>query len=214
MAIKGLRIPYYGKYAYDPETNEVTYSEGGRIGKAVGYNTAINRSDNSYLYGDDFIAETAPGKFQNGDLSLTTTNLSQSVSLAILGAKVINITYGAGKSKETLVFDDDLKAPYLGFGIIEWHQVNDVDYFKAILLPKVFFNVPNDAATTQGESIAWQTPEIAGQLMRSDATNEKGKHPWKYVAQFDTAEAAAEFLRFMLGVPDEADDNEEEVPTP
>ena len=59
-----------------------------------------------------------------------------------------------------LVYDDDMKGTPKGFGIIETHQINDVDKFRAVILCKVTPSIPANSATTKGESIDWQTKEV------------------------------------------------------
>ena len=56
------------------------------------------------------------------------------------------------------------------------------------MLPKIKLNNPNDTFTTQGETIEWGTPEISGNIFRSDA----GKAPWKKVSSPMDSEADAE----------------------
>lgn len=199
MAIVGLRIPYSAKYGYDEITGTVTYSGGVKVGHAVEYSTTINRSDDNHLYGDDMIAETAKGKFQNGELTLITTEFTQEISKTLLGLKTISKTIG-GSEVEVTVYDDDAVSPDLGFGIIEWHQINNADQFRAVVLLRAYFNIPDDAATTQGESVEWQTPEITGAIMRSEINNSEEKHPWKYEAWFATADEADAFLQSILNI--------------
>ena len=58
------------------------------------------------------------------------------------------------------------------------------------------FAVPSDAATTQGESIEWQTAEISGTIMRDDSA----KHPWKKEATFTTEAQAEAYIKARLGI--------------
>ena len=75
-----------------------------------------------------------------------------------------------------------------------------VSKWRAIVLTKVKFAVPSDAANTQGETIEWQTPEISGTIMRDDSA----KHAWKKEATF-TSEAQAEaYIKARLGITAEA----------
>lgn len=202
MAIIGLSMPYFGKYNYDESTQTVAYSDGGNVGKAISYGVAVTKSEDIALFANDFIAEMAKGKFQSGLLTLGTSDLSQKLSRTILGAKKITITAG-GISAEAIVFDDDTESPYLGFGIIETHQVDGVSFCKAIILTKVNFVIPDDAATTQGETIEWQTKTITANVQRSDIVNSEQNHPWKYQTQFATKLEADAFLRAFFGVVDD-----------
>ncbi|MFQ7537660.1 MAG: phage tail protein, partial [Clostridium sp.] len=71
-----------------------------------------------------------------------------------------------------------------------------------VFLPKVFFNVPEQAATTKGESIEWQTPTITGTVMRSDLVDDKYEHPWMMDAWFQTRAEAALYLEYKCGKTD------------
>ena len=203
MALKGLSKPYCGEYSFDEETNTVKYSNGYACDKAISYGVSVESGDDNPLYANNGIAEDSKGTFVSGDLTLGTTDLPQGLSKKILGLKTITKTYGGGKSVEINVYDDDQKSPYLGFGIIEMHQINNADKYRAVVLCKVKFNVNGENASTKGESVEWTTPEIVAKITRSDevATDEAGmKHPWKYDAWFDSESEADEFLKAVLGV--------------
>ena len=75
-----------------------------------------------------------------------------------------------------------MSVPDLGFGIIIKKKVSGADKYRAVFFHKIKFNIPEDAATTQGETIEWQTPTIEGVIMRDDST----KHAWKSEATLDT----------------------------
>ena len=81
-----------------------------------------------------------------------------------------------------------------GFGIIEEHQIDDVDKYRGVILCKVSMNIPAEAATTRGERIDWQTKEIEGAISRSDENTANYKHPWKREAWFDSEEEAMEYI--------------------
>ena len=99
-------------------------------------------------------------------------------------------------SVKELIYDDDQATPYLGVGFIIKKIKGGVSKWRAIVLTKVKFAVPSDAANTQGETIEWQTPEISGTIMRDDSE----KHAWKKEATF-TSEAQAEaYIKARLGI--------------
>ena len=58
------------------------------------------------------------------------------------------------------------------------------------------FSVPADAATTQGESIEWQTPELSAVILRDDSAN----HAWKKEATFTTEAQAEAYIMARLGI--------------
>lgn len=200
MAIKGLAIPVFGEYNYNGAN--VTYTNGFVAGAAIEYGVKVEASDNNPLYGDDRIIENDYGKFNSGTLTLGTSDLDQYTSKRLLGLKEVQVQVGDIQVTE-LVSDDDMKQSPKGFGIIETHQINNVDMYRAVVLCKVTMNIPAEAATTQGESIDWQTKEVEGTIARSDEDTKNYKHPWKREAWFGTQEAALEYLKTVLNALDE-----------
>ena len=196
MATIGLSKPYYAIYA--EAGGVVSYSDGAVMGKATEANISIETTEDNNLYGDNGLAET-DRRFANGTLTLSTTDLSQEVSKAILGLTEQAITGIDGvtdTSVKELVYDDGQVTPYLGVGFIIKKKVNGAYKWRGVVLPKIMFSVPEDAATTQGESIEWQTPELTGAIMRDDSAT----HVWKKEATF-TSEAQAEaYIKARLGI--------------
>lgn len=196
MATIGLSKPYYAIYA--EAGGVVSYSDGAVMGKATEANISIETTEDNNLYGDNGLAET-DRRFANGTLTLSTTDLSQEVSKAILGLAEQAITGIDGvtdTSVKELVYDDAQVTPYLGVGFIIKKKVNGAYKWRGVVLPKVMFSVPEDAATTQGESIEWQTPELTGTIMRDDSAT----HVWKKEATFTTEAQAEAYIKARLGI--------------
>lgn len=196
MATIGLSKPYYAIYA--EVGGVVSYSDGAVMGKATEANISIETTEDNNLYGDNGLAET-DRRFANGTLTLSTTDLSQEVSKAILGLTEQAITGIDGvtdTSVKELVYDDGQVTPYLGVGFIIKKKVNGVYKWRGVVLPKIMFSVPEDAATTQGESIEWQTPELTGAIMRDDSAT----HVWKKEATFTTEAQAEAYIKARLGI--------------
>lgn len=200
MATIGLSKPYYGIYSASGTT--VSYTGGAVMGKATEANIEIDTTEDNNLYGDNAIAE-ADRSFAGGTLTLSTTDLSQEVSKAILGLKETAITGIEGvtdTSVKELIYDDDQSTPYLGVGFIIKKKVNGAYRWRAVVLTKVMFSVPADAATTQGESIEWQTPELSATIMRDDSAT----HMWKREATFTTEVQADAYIKARLGITEAA----------
>lgn len=200
MATIGLSKPYYGIYSANGTT--VSYTDGAVMGKATEANIEIDTTEDNNLYGDNAIAE-ADRSFAGGTLTLSTTDLSQEVSKAILGLKESAITGIEGvtdTSVKELIYDDDQSTPYLGVGFIIKKKVNGAYRWRAVVLTKVMFSVPADAATTQGESIEWQTPELSATIMRDDSAT----HMWKREATFTTEVQAEAYIKARLGITEAA----------
>ena len=196
MAIIGLSKPYYG--IYSATGNAVSYANGAVMGKATEANIDINTTEDNNLYADNAIAET-DRSFAGGSLTLSTDDLSQEVTKAILGLTETAITGIEGvtdTSVKELVYDDTQNTPYLGVGFIIKKKVGGAYKWRGVVLCKVMFSVPADAATTQGESIEWQVPELSSTIMRDDSATRM----WKREATF-TSEAQAEaYIRARLNI--------------
>lgn len=196
MATIGLSKPYYA--VYSAAENVVTYANGAVMGKATEANIEINTSDNNNLYGDNAIAET-DRQFTSGTLTLSTTDLSQEVSKAILGLKeetLDSITGVTDEDVSELIYDDTQAIPYLGVGFIVKKVVNGVTMWRGLVLTKVMFSIPSDAATTQGETITWQVPSLTATIMRDDSATRM----WKREATFTTEAQAEAYIKDRLSI--------------
>lgn len=209
MAIKGLSIPVFGKYNYNTTTKAVTYTDGIIGGHAIEYTISVEATENNPLYGDNRIIENDIGKFSSGTLSLGTDDLPAEISKYLLGLKETSVVIEGLTDVLETVYDDDAKAPELGFGIIETHQKNGVDKFKAVVLTRVTMSFPEDTATTKPESIEWQTKTIEGTVQRSEENNAQRKYPWKRESWFDSEDDALLYLKTILGVVDEPQEEPE-----
>ena len=195
MAVTGLSKPYCAEYSF--ADGAVTYSNAMTIGKAREANIVINAATDNDLYGDNEIAET-DRRFQSGTITLRTTELSQEASAMILGITPVALETIAGivdTGVQELNYDDDMVQPYLGIGFIIRKQVNGVQKWRAVVLTRVMFAVPEDAATTEEGTISWQVPTITGTILR----DETDKHRWKREATFTTEAQAETYIKYRLG---------------
>ena len=81
-------------------------------------------------------------------------------------------------------------------GFIVKKKVNGVYKWRAVVLTKVMFAVPSDSATTQGETIEWQVPELSATIMRDDSAT----HVWKREATFTTEAQAEAYIKDRLNI--------------
>lgn len=200
MAIVGVSKPYYALYNNTEST--VTYEQGGVLGKATQVDITINTSEDNNLYADNGLAETDRA-FTSGTFTVGTDDLSQEASKAILGVveKALEEIDGVtDKDVKELVYDDSMTTPYLGVGIIIKKQRQNQTAWRAVVLTKVMFSVPNDAATTQGQQIEWQTPSLTAAIARDDTES----HMWKREATFTTEAQAEVYIKNRLGITDVA----------
>lgn len=194
MAVVGLSKPYIAKYSNTGTT--VTYTQPTLIGKAITMSLSLNSGSENILYADNAPAES-DNQFSGGSLTIGTDNLSAEAMLSIFGTKeeAINADGVSTSDAKWLVHDDDQIIPYVGFGGVIMKKVNGATKYVAVIYNKVQFQNLNDSATTKGETIEWQTPELTATLMRSDNV----KHEWKRITtDLDTeAEAEAAILAFF-----------------
>lgn len=196
MAIIGVSKPYVAKYSNADGT--VSYSGGQILDKMTEIDVSINSAEDNNFYADNSIAES-DSSFSGGSVTVNTADLGPEATALVLGITPVPIADISGVTDEDvneLIFDDDQRSPYLGFGCIIKKRVSNVDQWRAIILTKIMFAVPNDAATTQGETIEWQTPQLTGNIMRDDSA----KHAWKREATFTTEAQAEAYIKARLGI--------------
>ena len=197
MATIGVSKPHVAKYVNTDGT--VSYTDVTKLAKAVQFSAEISSGEGSNnLYADNGVAESDKS-FVGGTMTITTDDLDQEGSALLLGLTPKSITVDSKEISE-LVYDDDAVAPYLGFGCIIKKKRNNAIKWRAVLFTKVMFAIPSDAATTQGETIEWQTSELEATIMRDDSA----KHAWKREATFDTEADAEAYIKFALAAASEA----------
>lgn len=193
MAIKGLSKLVLASYS--ASGNTVTYATPVVQEKMASYSYSVERSSSDGLYLDNYEAERDSGSFGSGELTLGTGDISNATSKLILDVKENSVTVGSSSVNE-LIYDDETVGKELGVGVIEYHQVDNVDMYRAVWFYRVQFDIPAGSANTKGATIEWQTPEITGSILRSAAfDNSTGKHPWKATADFETEADALTYLQ-------------------
>lgn len=193
MATIGLSKPMYA--IYNAADGAVSYTNGGILAKAVEFSTEIDDTEDNNLYADNGIAES-DRSFAGGSLSITTDELTQEASAAILGLTAKAVTIDGLTGVTELVYDDEQTTPYLGFGVIIKKKHNNAYKFRAVVFHKIMFSIPAEAATTQGETIEWQTPELSATIMRDDSE----KHAWKSEATLDSEADAIKYIQYKLNI--------------
>lgn len=196
MATIGVRYPYVARYNYDPVLDQVTYSGGRRLAKAVEYSAKIDASEDNIMYADDMDSESA-STFAGGEMTITTDDLEIDGSALILGASMQQVEVG-DKQYQEITLDDTAVSPYLGFGLVIPRQRNGVRSYRAVVWHKVKFSIPEEAAKTMADKIEWQTPKLTANIYRSDAP----KHPVKSEIIADTVEEAVDYIKDKLSIVD------------
>lgn len=194
MAGIGFRWPYIAQYVHVEGTNTVTYEKGMRLAKGVSLSTSMENNDDNNCYADDGVAETDKA-FSSGTLTITTDDFEQPASAMVLGITPQEITVD-GETVNELIYNDDMITSYLGLGAVIPKMIRGVRKYRALVFTKISFDIPGDAATTQGEKIEWQTPELTATIMRDDTI----KKNWKREATFDSIENAEAYIKQALNI--------------
>lgn len=174
----GFSKPYVAVYAASGGT--VTYSDGVALGRGREMTITAESSDDNIFYADNVAAENDGGRFTGGTLSMTIDGLLSATRKLIYGLPTAVDGWTA--------YDDDMVVPYVGVGGIIRRMMDGVTTYVPVILTKCRFNIPEDAATTQEESIDWQTETLEATIFRDDTA----KHAWKKIGDDMATEAAAE----------------------
>lgn len=196
MAIIGCSYLKYAKYA--ESQGVVSYSDGGTAAKLVSVDVSLDSSTDNDFYADNSVDET-DRVFAGGTITVQTNDLTDAVAKVLLGLQEASVGTISGITDvgvKEYYFDDRQVIPYLGIGMVIKHQRSGAAAWTAILLNKVQFAVPNDAAETQGQSISWQTVELTGSIMRDDSSN----RCWKQMATFTTESQAVLWINSKLSI--------------
>ena len=175
----GFSKPYVALYS--EAGGVITYSSGQLLARGVSVNAEPESSDNNNFYADNIVAESDAGRFTGGTVTLTVDGLLQDAEKLIQGL-------GAADADGFINYDDDQATPYVGIGFVVETMSEGVRYFTPVVFTKTRANQLVTDAETEGESIDWQTQEIAFSIFR----DESAKRRWKRVGGEMATEAAAE----------------------
>ena len=175
----GFSLPYVALYS--ESGGVVTYTDGQKLARGVSVNGEPKSSDNNNFYVDNIVGESDAGTFSGGTLTITVDGLLQDAEKLIQGLP-------AADADGFLNYDDDQVIPYVGVGFIIKTMSDGVVYYTPVVFTKCKANQLGVTAETQGESISWQTQDIALSLFRDDTA----KRRWKRMGGEMATEAAAE----------------------
>ena len=175
----GFSLPYVALYSATGTT--ITYSSGQKLARGVSVTIEAEAEDDNIFYADNISAESAPGIFTSGTLTLTVDGLLQSAERLIMGLP-------AADTDGFVHYGESMTIPYVGVGFIVRYMSGGVVTYVPVILTKCRFVTPGEDAETATETIDWQTQELTASLLRDDTTN----HDWKLVGEGLSTEAAAE----------------------
>ncbi len=161
-----------------------TPTKSGLVGKGIQADINIESND-SKLYADDGIAEIDKS-FRGGTITLGVDDLSDEVQTDLLGHAV--------EDGEITGNENDEAVP-CGIGIIAVKKVSGARKYRAVWLTRVQFGEPSDSNATKGESIAFGTPTMQGEIIRDDNGN------WKQEKTFASETDARNYLNGKADLP-------------
>lgn len=174
----GFSLPYVALYTVSSGT--ITYSSGQQLARGVNVTIAPSSSEENIFYADNVAAESAPGEFTGGTITLTVDGLLPTAERLIYGLPAAD---GSGWTW----YGDSMSIPYVGIGFIVRQQQDGVESFTPMVISKARFSLKEDTAATQEESIDWQTQTLEATIFRGDDSN----RAWKGVGTATTTEALA-----------------------
>lgn len=183
--ITGYSMPIVAKYTYS--SNTISYSDAMALARGVEFSMEVDTGDATNFYADNTIAESVAGQFNGATATLTVDGLKDAARDLIAGITTKGSLTVDGKTVATAVYDDLQVIPYVGIGVVVRYMENGVTSYAPVILPKAQFSPEGLDASTQGESVEFQTTELTATIMRADDTN----HSWKVVAADQDTEAKA-----------------------
>lgn len=179
--LTGFSLPYVATYT--TSGSSVVYASGQKLARGVSVSLEPSVSDDNKFYADNLVAETAPGTFTGGQVTLTVDGLLDTAEKLILGLPTAD-------ANDWYHYGDSQNIPYVGIGFVCRYQSDGVVTYTPVVLTKARFQTPSLSANTQEEEIEWQTQELVADLMRDDSSN----HDWKVMGEPQTTEALAESM--------------------
>ena len=140
---RGYSLPYIAPYDVDTGA----YSTGMDLARGVSISASVESSDANNWYADNKIAETSGGRFTGGTLTVVNDDPDKDA---------INMLYGA-TTTSNVTYYEATDSPAVGFGAIVEFQLSGAVFYEYIIFPNVRFQPFEETATTETDSIEWQT---------------------------------------------------------
>lgn len=183
--LTGFSMPYVAVYSANGST--VSYTGVTQLARGVSVAIAIESGDGTTFFADNVAAEGTGGVFTGGTVTLTVDGLKDTARKLIEGlATPTKVTVGSSQV-DVYSYDTDQEIPYIGIGFVCRYMENGVTSYVPVVITKTQFDVDGMTATTQGESVEFQTQELTATIMRDDTT----KHSWRKIAAAQTTETDA-----------------------
>lgn len=181
----GFSLPYVAIYTNSGGT--IVYSSGKKLARGVSVSMDVTVADNNIFYADNIAAETVGGSFQEGTITLTVDGLLADAEKLIQGVSTSTISVGTD-TITVYAYDKNQNIPYVGIGYVARYLSEGTTYYTACIVPKARFQMPKHDASTETDSIEFQTQELTATLFRDDSTDAA----WFKFGEDQATEAAAE----------------------
>lgn len=193
-------------YNYNKATGEISYSNGGYIGRLARVNIQKADNNDNDWNGDNTVGET-DNAFGGGTLELEVGEVSTEAAEDYFGLTVVDLS---GDDAIDGVEDEDAKkiiykaaaaVPYIGLGTVLTERIKGTgeENFTAVVLPKVQLSPPNIDVTTRGNTINWQNVTVPGKIFQDDQEEPQ----WKIESSpLSTMAQALAFIRHFLNIAD------------
>lgn len=183
--ITGYSKPIVAKYVYNQGT--ISYTNKTPLARGVEVDLEVEIGDATNFFADNTIAESVAGQFNGATATFTVDGLKNTARDLIAGLVTSKTIIANSSTVSAKAYDDLQVIPYVGIGFVVRYMENGVTSYAPVILPKAQFSPESISATTQGESVEFQTTELQATVMRADDDN----HTWKIVAEDQTTEALA-----------------------
>lgn len=194
QVITGFSKPIVALYA--PNSGNPSYTSRMPLARGVSVSLDIETADAENFYADNVLAESAGGLFTGGTVTLTVDGLKAAARTLIMGLPTATSVTVGSATVDVQDFDDRQAMPYIGVGFVVRVMENGVTSYVPYVLPKVIFNEETLDASTQEDTIDFQTTELEATILRDDSAN----HRWKRIGANQTTEALAEdVIEALLG---------------
>lgn len=195
MAVIGLKYLAAAPITTEADGAEPVYGTGMKVGHLMKADLSWNRGD-AKLFGDNVLVER-DNSITDGTLTIGTTYLSIAGRMMLLGETTFGTPETTSAPQEYVTNDD--AAPYVGVGFVTQESADQDDTkYIAWWYWKVQFGM-DESAETRGETVNYQTPEMAGNIVavRPDSTL---KNRFRKFAEFTSEAAAIAWVKALAGI--------------
>lgn len=194
--ITGYSMPRVAKYTAN--AGVITYSDGMPLARGVNVSVSAESGDGVNFYADNVLAESAGGIFTGATATFEIDGLKAAARALIMGLPAAETITVDGKDYDMYSYDDRQVVPNLGVGFVVRYMESGNTTYTAVVLKKVQFNVDGLDASTQEETIEFQTTTLDATVMRDDTTN----HAWRVMVEdLATEEEAVKIIDSILAIP-------------